>query len=785
MQVPLTEIPSVLDLYIFDITSPGGGKLCEGYEILAIREGDVKTITLVDENVVQLSDSRFAYVEYLGCSARLMNNSKILDTISNTPANQVQPTSTRFAPNLESIQNALKYNKKLCHPSISEFEKVCTLMDKFEVEGTVISKRYGVKDAEDSKKQAVLLGVASTIMPILLTKYPDLLAIDSTGRRNTLNFSNTAFMVRSNEPRGRIVATFISDKETTSVIDLMFESVTDALKEWFTKNLNDQWLRDCVFYQFRFVKQSWDQEEFDQQKITLLDAKKLQAATGIAKLAVAETIVSYFRKYWFGDWVEGDSQSLYIQTLKDSYINACEQWRGRKHIEIDDVSKENFESEISDSIDEYNKILYITRRSGKFACPCSFNVIRGHDCQDIVAIYTFDSYNKSDKSAAESAASCSLESYLRQKDANGLNKNELKLPEKRVKIVEIIGESRVIVDIIFENGSQDRRIVQLDDIIGYANEQMKKKSKVKNTFSQSVPLSKDSYGNVVVYTMPYGERKARSAAFALANPNSYTHLLLQVFDHQVDLFGRLSEQFFEEFVHDSLDRNLLVIKSTITDTCDSDHCPRKGLNSTNYYDIVLVAKFKTTNNEKLTNIPVNAFKINKYKSVETGNVKNLYLCMGKVTSTRQIDQWLPLILVINITGINITNEGRYLENKDLPEEIEFPSDVDVKQRYRLTGVSFCDGNHHIADVRFENVKNKGWYQYDGMGKSYRNAMLTSLDISWNTNLDQKDESISCTLQEHHVYLSGSKLGQRMNALYKNTMLTSLNLTWNNKLGSED
>ncbi|CAG8645349.1 788_t:CDS:2, partial [Gigaspora rosea] len=389
---PLTEIPSVLDLYIFDITSPGGGKLCEGYEILAIREGDVKTITLVDENVVQLSDSRFAYVEYLGCSARLMNNSKILDTISNTPANQVQPTSTRFAPNLESIQNALKYNKKLCHPSISEFEKV------------------------------------------------------------------------------------------------------------------------------------------------------------------------------------------------------------------------------------------------------------------------------------------------------------------------------------------------------------------KNTFSQSVPLSKDSYGNVVVYTMPYGERKARyiynqAAAFALANPNSYTHLLLQVFDHQVDLFGRLSEQFFEEFVHDSLDRNLLVIKSTITDTCDSDHCPRKGLNSTNYYDISVVpessyfesylkhwqepynvlcsAKFKTTNNEKLTNIPVNAFKINKYKSVETGNVKNLYLCMGKVTSTRQIDQWLPLILVINITGINITNEGRYLENKDLPEEIEFPSDVDVKQRYRLTGVSFCDGNHHIADVRFENVKNKGWYQYDGMGKSYR------------------------------------------------------------------
>ena len=34
------------------------------------------------------------------------------------------------------------------------------------------------------------------------------------------------------------------------------------------------------------------------------------------------------------------------------------------------------------------------------------------------------------------------------------------------------------------------------------------------------------------------------------------------------------------------------------------------------------------------------------------------------------------------------------------------------------GVSFCDGNHHIADIRLENVKNIGWYQYDGLGKTY-------------------------------------------------------------------
>ena len=63
-------------------------------------------------------------------------------------------------------------------------------------------------------------------MSTLLHKYPDLLGIDSTGRRNGLNFPNTAFMVRSDEPRGRIVATFISDKETTPVVEMMFKEVT-------------------------------------------------------------------------------------------------------------------------------------------------------------------------------------------------------------------------------------------------------------------------------------------------------------------------------------------------------------------------------------------------------------------------------------------------------------------------------------------------------------------------------------------------------------------------------
>lgn len=69
------------------------------------------------------------------------------------------------------------------------------------------------------------------------------------------------------------------------------------------KNLNDQWLRDRTFYQFRFVKRSRDQEEFDQRKTTLINPKELQTAIGIKTFATAEIISSYFRVYWFREWV--------------------------------------------------------------------------------------------------------------------------------------------------------------------------------------------------------------------------------------------------------------------------------------------------------------------------------------------------------------------------------------------------------------------------------------------------------------------------------------------------
>ncbi|CAG8652827.1 25008_t:CDS:2, partial [Gigaspora rosea] len=267
-------------------------------------------------------------------------------------------------------------------------------------------------------------------------------------------------------------------------------------------------------------------------------------------------------------------------------------------------------------------------------------------------------------------------------------------------------------------------------------------------------LSKDSHGNVVVYTMPYGGKKgelhltstcpvdtsltliqsaftrqniySQAATFAIADPTSRTHLLLKVFDRMkqkqwveakflwvenlsshnklktgcVSLFGSLSELFFEQFFQDSLNWNLLIVKSTVTTMCDSDYCPKKIMPPANFYDIVLMgnyfetclkhwqepcivscgSEFVTMNGKKPKNVPANAFKVDKYTSVESGKIKYLYLCSGKATSARQIDRRLPLILVVNVAGINITDEGFYLECKDLPEEISFPSeDANIKQ----------------------------------------------------------------------------------------------------------
>ncbi|CAG8444280.1 15873_t:CDS:2 [Gigaspora rosea] len=284
--------------------------------------------------------------------------------------------------------------------------------------------------------------------------------------------------------------------------------------------------------------------------------------------------------------------------------------------------------------------------------------------------------------------------------------------------------------------------------------------------SQLTMSSMDSHGNTVIFTMPAFTNSnihKQAKEFALLNPNSHTHLLLQVLDRmknkqwleakilwaeslssysklvndgEINFFGGLSERFFEQFFQDPLDQNLLVVKSTITTICDSEYCPRKVLSLANCYDIILIktqvcilpgsnyfetylrqwkepfitpcgSEFKTMNGEKPKNISISAFRY-------------LYICSEKAISTRQIDQQLLLILAINVTGISIIDEEIYLENKDLSEEISFPpDDIHLMQRYRLMNVSFCNGNHYIADVRFENIKDSGWYHYDGLGKTYR------------------------------------------------------------------
>ncbi|CAG8834998.1 12731_t:CDS:2, partial [Gigaspora margarita] len=57
---------------------------------------------------------------------------------------------------------------------------------------------------------------------------------------------------------------------------------------------------------------------------------------------------------------------------------------------LEDINESMTFSSINNfDIKQLTKILYVTHRSRKFACPCAFNVICGHDCQDIIAVRLF------------------------------------------------------------------------------------------------------------------------------------------------------------------------------------------------------------------------------------------------------------------------------------------------------------------------------------------------------------------------------------------------------------
>ncbi|CAG8726094.1 16773_t:CDS:2, partial [Cetraspora pellucida] len=398
--------------------------------------------------------NRIASITFSMLITELINNSKTLSKTLNILSNQVQPISIQFVSNLKLIQNALKYDKMLHNLCISEFEKA---------EKTVISKQYSVKNTQDSKEQAVLLGIVSTIMLVFLTKYPDFLTLDSTSCHNSLNFSNTAFMVRSDEPCGQVVATFVSNKETIPVVDLMFES-------------------------------------------------KLQAAIEITSLVVAETITSYFQKYWFGDW------DTWI--VSQFYINANIHYGAAKL----DINKENSQYntaklDVNENNSQYNAAKLVNKE------------------------------NLINKSANESVTSSSLESYLCQKDANSksihLQNTILNMPYKTVKIVEIIGESRVIVDVTFNSAvamvqTLGFLVVALDALS--EGQIMLLKFQFLNNISYKLILGKkdtlyltftcplDTSLTLMQSTFTHQNIYKQAIAFALSDSNSRIHLLLQVFD---------------------------------------------------------------------------------------------------------------------------------------------------------------------------------------------------------------------------------------------------------------
>lgn len=60
--------------------------------------------------------------------------------------------------------------------------------------------------------------------------------------------------------------------------------------------------------------------------------------------------------------------------------------------------------------------------------------------------------------------------------------NILDKPCCKVQIVEIIGNGQIVVDIIFEDGSIEKRTLQLTEVIGYIDKPAKKKAKVLAIF---------------------------------------------------------------------------------------------------------------------------------------------------------------------------------------------------------------------------------------------------------------------------------------------------------------
>ncbi|CAG8610438.1 17288_t:CDS:2, partial [Dentiscutata heterogama] len=273
-------------------------------------------------------------------------------------------------------------------------------------------------------------------------------------------------------------------------------------------------------------------------------------------------------------------------------------------------------------------------------------------------------------SADELVVSSSLKSYLCQKEANSesIHLQDTNMPYKTIEIVEIIGESKVIVDITFESSNTDRCIVQMADIIDW--QQLDTVAMAQTwVFGnrpgclirdqvKPIPSSKDSYSNIVVFTMPYRGKKDTLYLILTCPVDTSLMLMQSTFTHQ-NIYKQATA-----FALSDPNSHIYLLLQKNASTCVIRNYFETCLK--NWQEPCIApcgAELKNMDKKGSINIPKNAFKIDKYTSMETENVK----------LTRHIDQRLPLILVINVTGISFINEGTYLENKDLLEEINFPS----------------------------------------------------------------------------------------------------------------
>ncbi|CAG8637238.1 8413_t:CDS:2, partial [Ambispora gerdemannii] len=410
-------------------------------------------------------------------------------------------------------------------------------------------------------------------------------------------------------------------------------------------------------------------------------AKKFQAAIGSTFLITAEAIASYFQVYWFGKWVGRNTKSIHSNLEKISTsmrVDAREMerfWQGK--------DKSPTKSELQrkkEKINEQEKLLYkenlIDQNTWNVTQFANMSVVIQYATTELEA--DIDDASKENESESRSlelkttgsidekqwfktklqrfvvelVISSSLESYLHQKDTNGHAQNEFKLSQRRgpknkrknwlmpeesiqlrdtilnkpyhkVQINKIIGNSKVIVDITFGNGSIEQCIIQLADIIGYIDGPMKK---------QIISSFKDSYGNVVIPTMSYREKKGELQLICTCPVDTSLTLIQSVFLTYKNIHKH-AVTFAEADPNSQTKTEALELpESNYFETC------LKYWQEP--YIVACGSKFKTTDGEVPKNISVNVFEIDECISVETGET-------------------------------NIIDEGMYLQNKDLLEKISF------------------------------------------------------------------------------------------------------------------